>query len=208
MRELFIRFMASITADTADQLFGAFQKATSGRYNRIHLLLATPGGSVNYGIAVYNYLRGAPFETYTYNISSIDSSGILIYCAGLRRISAPFARFLLRDVHLAAQRTFDAHQLRNLQKDLLLDGENAGRIVAVSVGKTPDVIQAAMQSHTLLDAQTARDFGLVHEIKTEILPPEAELIAIVDRRGPGQVTETLTCGNHPTNSAETIWRHS
>ncbi len=38
----------------------------------MHLLLSSPGGSVFHGLSVYNFLKGAPFEVYTYNFGSVD----------------------------------------------------------------------------------------------------------------------------------------
>ena len=57
-------------------------KKLHDKYDQLNLLLSSPGGSVFHGLSVYNFLKGAPIEVYTYNFGSVDSIGVVIYCAG------------------------------------------------------------------------------------------------------------------------------
>ncbi|MBC8333253.1 MAG: ATP-dependent Clp protease proteolytic subunit, partial [Anaerolineae bacterium] len=89
MKDLYIRFLAPVTPNTTDQLFQLIDRAIRNQYQRLHLMLSSPGGSVFHGLTIYNFLRGIPLETYTYNFGSVDSIGVVVYCAGSVRFSVP-----------------------------------------------------------------------------------------------------------------------
>ncbi|GAG04670.1 unnamed protein product, partial [marine sediment metagenome] len=80
MKEIYIRFMAPVIPVTIDHLMKIIDTKLHEKYERINLLLSSPGGSVFHGLSVYNFLKGAPIEVYTYNFGSVDSIGIVMYC--------------------------------------------------------------------------------------------------------------------------------
>lgn len=61
----------------------------------LHLLMASKGGLVDPGMAIYNLLRGIPARVTTYNYGSVDSIAGVIYCAGTRRLATPHCSFLI-----------------------------------------------------------------------------------------------------------------
>ncbi len=98
MNEAYIRFLAPVIPETTDRLFKIIDQKIGSGVKRIHLLISSPGGSVFHGLSIYNYLKGAPIEVYTYNFGSVDSIGVIIFCAGKKRYSVPHARFLIHGV--------------------------------------------------------------------------------------------------------------
>ena len=70
MKETYIRFMAPVHPLSTASLFQILDNKLKEKYERIHLMISSPGGSVFHGISIYNFLRGAPFEVYTYNFGS------------------------------------------------------------------------------------------------------------------------------------------
>jgi ATP-dependent protease ClpP protease subunit len=91
MKETYVRFMAPVLPVTIDQLMKVVDKKLHDKYERLNLLISSPGGSVFHGLSVYNFLKGAPIEIHTYNFGSVDSIGVVIYCAGSKRYSVPHA---------------------------------------------------------------------------------------------------------------------
>ncbi|NIA12049.1 MAG: hypothetical protein GWP10_20585 [Nitrospiraceae bacterium] len=180
MNELYIRFMAPVVPETAAQLFQLFDVATKNKIGRLHLLLSSPGGSVFHGLSIYNYLKGSPFDTYTYNFGSVDSIGIIIFCAGSQRISVPHARFLIHPVqfNIRGDAHFDEKQLDEHLKGLKIDQENIARVMADATGKPLHKIEEDMIGRTTLSPTQAKDYGLVHEIKSTLFPAEAKLAVI------------------------------
>jgi len=180
MNELYIRFMAPVIPQTVAQLFQLFDHATQNKVERIHLLLSSPGGSVFHGLSVYNYLKGSPFDTHAYNFGSVDSIGIVIFCAGSRRLCVPHARFLIHPVQFNVQGNvnFDEKQLDEHLKGLKIDQENIARVISDTTGKPLHKVEEDMIGRTTLSPQQAKDYGLVHEIQSVLFPAEAQLAVV------------------------------
>jgi len=180
MPDLYIRFLAPVLPQTCAQLFQLLDHATQHKVTRIHLMLSSPGGSVFHGLSIYNYLRGAPFETHTYNFGSVDSIGVVIFCAGKRRLSVPHARFLIHPVQFNFQgnASFDEKQLDEHLKSLKIDQENIARVISDTTSKPLHKIEEDMISRTTLSPTQAKDYGLVHDIQSALFPADATLAVI------------------------------
>lgn len=180
MNELHIRFFAPVLPQTIAQLFQALDFAIQQGVQRVHLLLSSPGGSVFHGLSAYNFLRGAPFEVFTYNFGSVDSIGVVMFCAGRVRRCVPHARFLIHPVQFNMQGNIQLSesQLEEHLKGLRIDQENIARVVADTTGKPLAQIIADMHHRATLNPGEAQAYGLVHEITSALVPAGARLIAI------------------------------
>jgi len=180
MSDLYIRFLAPVIPQTTSQLFGIIDAAIKQQVTRIHLLLSSPGGSVFHGLSIYNFLRGAPVEVYTYNFGSVDSIGVVVFCAGSRRLSVPHARFLIHPVqfNFQGQAAFDEKQLEEHLKSLKIDQENIARVIADTTGKPLHKINEDMISRTTLSPTQAKDYGLIHDVQSSLFPAGASLAVI------------------------------
>lgn len=180
MKESYIRFMAPIIPQTIDTLLKIIDQKIHQKYERIHLMISSPGGSVFHGLSVYNFLKGAPLEVFSYNFGSVDSIGVVIYCAGVKRFSVPHARFLIHGVKMnfQGQVSFDEFQIHEHLKSVRIDQKNIARVIADTSGKRTDDIEKDMHDRRTLNPTEAKDYGLVHEIKSELFPLNAEFISI------------------------------
>jgi len=180
MPDLYIRFMAPVIPQTTGQLLQILDQALRAKVPRVHLMISSPGGTVFHGLSIYNFLRGAPFETYTYNFGSVDSIGVVVFCAGVRRFSVPHARFLIHGVQFQFQgaAAFDEKQLEEHLKGLKIDQENIARVIADTTAKPLHKLEEDMNNRTTLSPQQAKDYGLVHEIQSQLFPADAELAVI------------------------------
>jgi len=178
MKEQFIRFLSPINPVSTEQLLQVLARLSVERYSRLHLLMATPGGSINHSLIIYHHLRGSTFETHTYNMANIDSAGILIYCGGVRRLANPFTRFMFHDLRLSMQGSFTRKEILASHAQLAADSDNYARVIAKAINKTPDEIAELMSMQTILNAEQARDYSLVHEIQDGLIPPDADVITI------------------------------
>nr|WP_320160607.1 ATP-dependent Clp protease proteolytic subunit [uncultured Methanoregula sp.] len=184
MKEAYIRFMAQVNPQTTDQLLKIIDQKIKEKYQKIHLMISSPGGSVFHGLSVYNFLKGAPIEVDTYNFGSVDSIGVVIFCAGKRRYSVPHARFLIHGVALGVSGNFDEKQIEEQLKSIKIDKENIARVIADTTGKALHKIDEDMNNRTTLNPTEARDYGLVHEIKSELFPIDADFSMIGDQIQP------------------------
>jgi ATP-dependent Clp protease protease subunit len=180
MSQFYIRFLAPVIPQTTAQLFQLLDNAVQSRVQQIHLMLSCPGGSVFHGLSIYNYLKGAPFDTYCYNFGSVDSIGIVIFCAGGRRVCVPHARFLIHPVqfNVKGNAAFDEKQLDEHLKGLRIDQENIARVISDTTGKPLHKVEQDMINRTTLSPQQAKDYGLVHDIQSTLFPADAKLAVI------------------------------
>jgi ATP-dependent Clp protease protease subunit len=180
MKEAWIRFMAPVIPQTADSLFRIVDKKFKEKAERIHLMISSPGGSVFHGLSIYNFLKGSPMEIYTYNFASVDSIGVIMFCAGNRRFSVPHARFLIHGVQVNFQGnlSLDEKGLEEKLKGLQIDYQNIARVISDTTQKAAHKVQEDMNNRTTLNPQEAKDYGLVHEIKSDLFPVDADLSVV------------------------------
>ncbi len=106
-----------------------------------------------------------------------------MYCAGKERYSSPQARFLLHGVSMnfPGNQTLEEPQLEEKLKGLKIDIENIAKVIAENTGKTDVEVAQAMLARTTLNPDQAKEWGLVHDIKTELFSPGTQVISIVDK---------------------------
>lgn len=186
MKEAWIRFLAPVDPRTAATLFQILDAKIKEKVERLHLMISSPGGMVFHGLSLYNFLKGAPVEVYTYNFGSVDSIGVVIFCAGDKRCSVPHARFLIHGVsaNFAGNQSLDEKDLEERLKGLQIDYKNIARVIADTTQKPTDKVLDDMNNRTTLNPQEAKDYGLVHEIKSSLFPADADLSVVGEMSGP------------------------
>lgn len=179
-KEIYIKFFAPVSGQSTNTLLRVVDQKYLEGYKRIHLLISSPGGSVHHGLSVYNNLKGLPMEIYTYNFGSVDSIGVVMYCAGTRRFSVPHSRFLIHNVSITMSgiNNLDEKQIEQHLKSLKIDHSNIAKVISHTCGHADIDVENEMNNRTTLNPTEAVGYGLVHEIKTELFPPNAELISI------------------------------
>lgn len=180
MSEAYIRFFAPVIPETTDRLFKILDQRIASKVEKIHLLISSPGGSVFHGLSIYNYLKGAPIEVETYNFGSVDSIGVIIFCAGKKRYSVPHARFLIHGVrfNINGNAAFDEKELEEHLKSLVIDQSNIAKVIADNCEKNIKEIEKNMIDRTTLNPTQAKEYGLVHEIKSPLFPKDADMSVI------------------------------
>jgi len=175
-----IRFLAPVNNQTADQLFKAIDDLLAQGTTKIRLLLSTPGGSVFHGLSIHNFLRGLPIEVDTYNFGSVDSIGVVIFSAGTKRYSVPHSRFLIHGVkfNINGKTSMDEKQLEEYLKGLQIDQRNVAKVIADTTSKTVVDIENDMINRITLNPEQAQEYGLVHEVKVNLLDPGMQLTTI------------------------------
>lgn len=188
MKEAYIRFMAPVIPQTTNGLLQIVDKKIQEKCQRMHLMISSPGGSVFHGLSLYNFLKGAPIEVYTYNFGSVDSVGVVLFCAGNKRFSVPHARFLIHGVRFNAgmNTSFDEKQIEEHLKSLKIDQHNIARVIADTAQKPAHKVEEDMNNRITLNPSEAKDYGLVHEIKSELFPIDADLSVIGELVGQPQ----------------------
>jgi ATP-dependent protease ClpP protease subunit len=175
-----IRFFAPVIDATVNALMSAVDQKMKQGIKDFVILISSPGGSVIHGLSAYNYLKGLPASITTHNFGSVDSIGIVLYCAGSKRLSVPQARFLFHGVNVQfkGEQNLDEKLLEERLKGLRIDMENIAKVIAANTGKNAEDVTNAMIERTTLNPEEAQSWGLVHEIKSELFEAGSEVIAI------------------------------
>lgn len=176
----YIKFFAPVIPETIAALMQIVDNKLKQGAKKLGLLISTPGGDVFQGLSAYNYLKGVPLEITTHNFGSADSIGVVLFCAGSTRLSVPHARFLLHGVQCNFQQpvSLEEKQLEERLKGLQIDMGNIARVIADTVKKDKDKILQDMLNRTTLYPEQAVEYGLVHEIKSELFPPGSDFSSI------------------------------
>lgn len=179
-KTVYIKFYKGVDESSVKQLMAHIEAKLKEGVERFVLLISSPGGNVFHGLSAYNFLKGIPAEVVTHNFGSVDSMGAVMYCAGSVRYSVPHARFLLHApaAGFQAPTNLEEKQLEERVKGLRMDIENIAGVIAANTGKTEQQVYRDMLDRTALNPEDAMKYGLVHEIREELLQPGIELITI------------------------------
>ena len=188
MKPVVIRFFAPVIDVTVNALMSAVDQKMKQGTDQFIILVSSPGGSVIHGLSAYNYLKGLPAAITTHNFGSVDSIGIVLYCAGSRRLSVPQARFLFHGVNVQfrGDQNLEEKVLEERLKGLRVDMENIARVIAANTGRDAKDVTDAMIEGRMLNPEEAKSWGLVHEIKSELFEAGSEVIAIQFQQQPVQ----------------------
>jgi ATP-dependent protease ClpP protease subunit len=175
-----IKFFAPVIDVTINSLMNAIDDKMKKGVNNFIILISSPGGSVFHGLTAYNYLKGLPATITTHNFGSVDSIGVILYCAGSRRLSVPQARFLLHAVTIQfrGNQDLEEKQVEERLKGLKIDIENIAKVIAENTNKSVEEVTIAMLERITLNPEEAQSWDLVHEIKPELFEAGSELISI------------------------------
>ena len=186
MKPVVIRFFAPVVDVTVNALMSAIDQRMKQGIRDFIILISSPGGSVIHGLSAYNYLKGLPAGITTHNFGSVDSIGIVLYCAGSKRLSVPQARFVLHGVNaqFAGNQSLEEKQLEERLKGLRIDIENIAKVIAANTGKSAEDVTNAMLERTTLNPKEAQSWGLVHEIKSQLFEAGSEVISIQAQQQP------------------------
>jgi ATP-dependent Clp protease, protease subunit len=176
----YIKFFAPVMQESINVLMQVVDRKLSQGAKKMGLLISTPGGDVFHGLSAYNYLKGIPLEITTHNFGSADSIGVVLFCAGTRRLSVPHARFLLHGVmcNFPQPSSLEEKQLEERLKGLQIDMGNIASIIADTVKKDKQQVLNDMLNRTTLYPEQAIAYGLVHEIKSQLYESGDEVISI------------------------------
>lgn len=177
----YIYFQATVNELTVKNLISTVQKKLEEGIQRFVILIASEGGNPYYGTLAYNYLRGIPAEVVTHNINEVNSTAVILYCAGSKRLSVPNSRFVLHSISRTFKEPNNVLDIKELQMnliDLKAITKNMAQIIAANTGKKVEDIENDFIEKKILTSEEAKEYGLVNEIASQILEQSAEVIFI------------------------------
>ena len=180
----YIKFFANVNDKTVKKLMQIVEEKLKEKIEQFVILISSPGGNVSAGVSGYNFLKGIPVEVSTHNFGDAYSIAVVLFCSGVKRYCVPHARFLLHGIgfNITTPTRFDEHSLDERIKGLRLDRETIASIIAGATEgrKKVEDVDEDILNNTVLNAEQSINYGLAHEIKTELFPKDAKVISITD----------------------------
>jgi ATP-dependent protease ClpP protease subunit len=182
---VYVSFSAEIDAKTTESLIATMANCANEGAEEVQLLISSPGGSVMYGITLYNTLRAMPFHLITHNVGNVDSIGNAVFLAGEQRFASPHSTFMFHGVgfdQIPGAPRLDEKYLGELTGGLLADQSRIAAVMEERTNLDAAQIEPLFREAQTKDATYAVGVGIVDEVKDVEIPPGAPVIALVFQR--------------------------
>jgi ATP-dependent Clp protease, protease subunit len=152
----------------------------SQRPDTLYFLFSSNGGSVNAGIALYNFLRALPVEIVMHNTGSIDSIATVIFLAANKRYAALHSTFLFHGVQLNFPQgaVLNHTQLQERVSMIKQDENKIAGIIAARTTLSEGEIRQLFHQGEAKDLTFAIEKGIIHEAKDAAIPKDAPFMTV------------------------------
>ena len=139
----------------------------------IHLYINSPGGVVTAGLAIYDTMQYIRPDVSTICIGQAASMGALLLAAGAagKRYALPLARIMIHQPLGGAQGQSTDIQIQ--AKEILRLREIGNDILVKHTGQKRDKIVQDTERDNFMNAQEAKEYGLIDEV-ISMRPPKEE----------------------------------
>jgi ATP-dependent Clp protease protease subunit len=164
--ERWIRFEGAINQNSGNALKRASDQLVASGTKKLHLMINSLGGDILVGQSLFNYLRMLRLEILTYNVGTVQSMAVQIFCLGVRRFCLPNATFFIHPVEWGGKdgQFLRANQLREVANFCDINTKNIAEAVAGQLGKSLEDVMADMAVTRNFNAEESKSYGFVHEI--------------------------------------------
>ncbi|MDO8885875.1 ATP-dependent Clp endopeptidase proteolytic subunit ClpP [Candidatus Oleimmundimicrobium sp.] len=130
----------------------------------IHLYINSPGGSVTATLAVYDTMQYVKPDVSTICIGQAASGAAILLAAGAKkkRFVLPNSRVLIHQPHGGA--SGQAVDINIQAKEILRNRRLLDEILAEKTGQLIEKIQKDTDRDFIMDAETAKEYGIVDEV--------------------------------------------
>ena len=130
----------------------------------IHLYINSPGGSVTAGMAIYDTMQFIKPDVSTTVIGQAASMGAFLLAGGAKgkRFALPNSRVMIHQPSGGAQG--QATDIDIQAREILIIRERLNRLLAEHTSQDVATIERDTERDNFMDAQTAKEYGLVDEV--------------------------------------------
>ncbi len=134
----------------------------------ILFVINSPGGSVDAGLAVWDQIQmiSSPVTTLVTGMAASMGSVLSLAAAPGRRFATKYARIMIHQPSIHAVVRGQATDLQIHAKEILKTRELLVDIYTKKTGKSPDVIDRAIDRDSWFSADEALEFGLLDKVVT------------------------------------------
>ena len=168
-KTIYINYNDSISDDRVRELSEfCLNKIEKHQPEILYFLFASPGGSTDAGITLYNFLRALPQKIVMHNMSSVDSIGTVVFLAGDERFASPHSTFLFHSVknNMRKERTMDIQDVEELLSQMKEDQEKISSIISERSAFTKAEMNLLFNQGEVKSAKFAKEKEFVTDIKS------------------------------------------
>ncbi len=132
----------------------------------INLYINSPGGSVTAGLAIYDTMQFIRPDITTICLGQAASMAAILMAAGAKgkRYALPYSRFLLHQLMGGVQG--QASDIEIQAREIIRIGEMIDEVLVKHTGQNVESIRRDSDRDFFMDAQEAKDYGLIDAVLT------------------------------------------
>ncbi len=177
---IYIKFSSPINQQTSQNLMNFLSTQVNTGQKEFYFLISSPGGSVNDGIVLYNFIRAVPAKVIMHNIGAIDSIATVIFLSANERYCNPHSSFLFHGVGIDITQGHRVDE-KILKEQLVMierDQNNISNIISERTKlKEVDIKEMFFRAKTK-NPEEAKEMGIVSEIKEAKIPEGSQIISL------------------------------
>lgn len=171
-----------VNENNTQQLLQVITSNLTPDINHIYLLLNTPGGSVNLGIVIYNFLKSLPIRLTTHNIGQVDSIGNVIFVAGSERFATSNSTFLFHGIATGQIGGASLPQLGEILSQVKNDEQRMTTILRTNTSLLARDLNKFYREGRSITPEFALEKGVITDIKDVEIAPTAKTIVVQTSR--------------------------
>ena len=155
-----------VNAALAERVIGDLWLLAQKNDEPIKLVVNSPGGEVNSGLAIYDTIRFIKPEVYILNAGLCASIATIINCAveSAQRYSLPHTKFLIHQPLIMGHIEGSASDLEIHAEDILKTRERLNQILAEACSQSLEKLTEDTLRDYWMSAQEAKEYGLISTI--------------------------------------------
>ena len=140
----------------------------------VNMYINSPGGSISAGLAIYDTMQLSRCDIATICVGMSASMATVLLCAGSngKRYALPHSTIHMHQAHGGA--SGEATDIEIYAKEILRNQQIIRNILAQHTGQPLERISRDSDRNFYMDAQGAKDYGIIDEI---LLGPRLEALA-------------------------------
>ena len=177
---IYVKFSSPINPQTSQNLMNFLSDQINKGQKEFYFLMSSPGGSVNDGVVLYNFIRALPAKIVMHNIGIIDSIANVVFLAVDERYSNPASSFLFHGVgfDINQPQRFEEKELREKLAIIERDQKSIASIISERTKLTEqDVMEMFFRAKTK-SPNEAKELGIIKDIKLVNIPEGNQIISL------------------------------
>ncbi|HVS26548.1 MAG TPA: ATP-dependent Clp protease proteolytic subunit [Burkholderiales bacterium] len=178
---LYVNFFDAINDVKVKAIMAGLAEVINTRKpDQIYCLFASPGGGVDAGITLYNFLRSLPVEIVMHNTGSIDSIANVVFLAANIRFASVHSSFLFHGVtwNFAANTSMNRGQLAETLSGLDASESKIRGLITERTKLTAEEVRSLFAQGESKAPEWALEKGIVSEIKNPMIPTDVPIVSL------------------------------